>query len=115
MEIDAKSHISDTLKDKVKLRALHLAEHIGMDVMQRDDHPQSTKLFVDLARAFQIDVTEDDRHYWQAVLNMSRALDTLIDDDKVQSIAPYLQRLRRGVPLGVRNGTYRKCGTPDGC
>lgn len=99
MEIEATNNIGNTPKDRVKLSLLRLAECVGMDVAQRDDHPQSAKLFADLAEAFRIDVTEDDRHYWRVILNISRALDTLIDDDKVQTIAPHLRRLINAQPI----------------
>ena len=77
----------------VRNAVFQMADMCRLDIVQRDDHPQSVKLFCDIASEFDIDVTDQDTTYWRAILNASREFDTLVDDDKVPDIQPYLESL----------------------
>jgi len=85
-------------------RGLHrylmpLADALGLSVVEETGHPQGVWIFADLAKSFGIDITQRDLQSWSLQFTVSRALDTLVDEDNVQDIRPHVEQLAAGLPV----------------
>lgn len=67
--------------------------------MDKRPHENSVRIFSRFAWAFRVDVDEQDKDRWSAALVMARALDILVDDDKIYDSGAYALRLIEGNPI----------------
>jgi hypothetical protein len=76
-----------------------LADAVGLAVVEETGHPQGVSIFADLARSFGVNVAQRDLQSWSLQFTVSRALDSLVDEDNVQDIRPHVDRLAAGLPI----------------
>lgn len=67
-------------------------------------HPQTVAIFQKLAEGFDIAVEPAHSKYWRSMLTVGRAMDSLVDTHRPESIQLEAQQLLGGVPIeGVTN------------
>lgn len=75
------------------------SEHWWLDVIPRDNHPQTTRLLARLASRFGVEVTDGDTSYWSSSLVVAKVFDELVDLDGERDIEPFVQKVIDGIPI----------------
>ncbi|NRO99595.1 hypothetical protein GWC77_27445, partial [Paraburkholderia sp. NMBU_R16] len=76
-----------------------LADAFGLAVVEETGHPQGVSILADLARSFGVNIAQRDLQSWSLQFTVSRALDSLVDEDNVQDIRPHVDQLAAGLPI----------------
>jgi hypothetical protein len=70
-----------------------------LNITEREGHPQTVNVFKSLAESFGVNVEEEHLSYWQSMLTIARALDTIVDDTQPDSLDDEVSALLSGKPI----------------
>jgi hypothetical protein len=70
-----------------------------LDITEHEGHPQTVNVFKSLAESFGVNVEEEHLSYWQSMLTVARALDTIVDDTQPDSLDDEVSALLNGKPI----------------